>query len=539
MMEISEKINVEIHTVKESSYLEGNVKYKVNDLSNIDTITLALYDAIFETINKSNLKISFIRHFVPAINTILPSGEPVYEKFNKGRFLAYQKHFGNHTNQWHIPAASAIGSSDNCIEISFKASNHILKVIENKCQIPAHQYSEKYGKYPPVFSRACIIEENNQIKLFASGTASIKGEDSQFTNDIYDQVYNTIENLRILGSQFNLKQYGIEYGFAVEDIQHIIVYYRNTSDLDLLQKLIPKFLSAQCTINYQQRNICRKELLVELEPVFIKKGDVSATEKKYKIEQNRIQTESFEFHLSEHCNLKCVECCNISPFNQPKFMSLDEIELICIFLKNHINPEVIKLSGGEPLLHPDIDLIVKKVKSYFPKTLLRITSNGLLAKKLNEDIFQHIDQIWISNYRSAPVSKNNIEHIKQLAKKHGVIYNIKSVDQFNTIFAKETLTDKEEIQQIYNDCWMRHRCLMVRNNRFFKCTRAAYIDDYLHTDKNGMEKLSEQDSIAINDSDFKTKALNFLNSSEVLNSCTYCLGVSGELIENQQMKKIP
>lgn len=537
-MELSEKTDIQICTTSNDDCVEGNVKYPIDDINTIDTITIAIYDAIFKMIKDAQIKISFIRHFVPRINESLPNGESVYEIFNRGRFQAYEKHFGNNINKWHIPATSAIGNNTDFIEINFKASKNIIKVIENKCQTPASQYSEKYGKYPPVFSRACIVEESRQIKMLAAGTASIKGEDSQYADDVYDQVYNTIENLRILGSQFNLKQYGIEYGFAVEDIRHMFVYYRNSNDLPLLKSLIPKFLFSKCIIEYQQRNICRPELLAELEAVFIKKGNTSEFEKKYIIENGRINTESFEFHLSEHCNLKCVECCNISPFNKSKFMSTEDVEEICIFLENNLNPEVIKLSGGEPLLHPELNKIVQIIKSYFPETKLRITSNGLLSNKLTPEIFKNIDQIWISNYKSAPVSQQKLERIKQLAREYGVILNIKYVDQFNKIFAKDILTNKDEIQEIYDDCWMRHRCLMVRNNRFFKCTRSAYIDDYLQKTQGKTVNISEIDSIAIDDIDFKTKALNFLNSPEVLRSCSYCLGVSGELIENKQLSKL-
>ncbi len=537
-MELLEKTDIHISTTNNGDCIEGNVKYPIDDINTLDTITFAIYDAIFKMIKDSQIKISFIRHFVPRINESLPNGESVYEIFNRGRFQTYEKHFGSNIKNWHIPAASAIGNNTDFIEINFQASRNIVRVIENKCQIPASQYSKKYGKYPPVFSRACIVEEDKQIKMLAAGTASIKGEDSQYADDIYNQVYNTIENLRILGSQFNLKQYGIAYGFAVEDIRHMVVYYRNSNDLLLLKNLIPKFLFSKCIIEYKQRNICRQELLVELEAVFVKKGDASEMEKKYIIENGRINTESFEFHLSEHCNLNCVECCNLSPFNKPKFMSIEEVEEICIFLKNNIRPEVIKLSGGEPLLHPELNKMVQIVKSYFPETKLRITSNGLLSNKLTSEIFKNIDQIWISNYKSTPVSQQKVEHIKQLAKEYGVIFNIKDVDQFNTIFAKNTLNNKEEIQEIYDDCWMRHRCLVVRNSRFFKCTRAAYIDDYLQKTQRETFNISEIDSIAIDDIDFKIKALDFLNSSEVLKSCSYCLGVSGKLIDNKQLNKL-
>ncbi len=268
-MKSQNPLSIKLKTIAHKDYIEGGVNYPVSDISSIETITQAIYEEIFEIIEKAQMKISFIRHMVPRINESLPNGITAYEMFNKGRYSAYVKHFGENMNNWHIPSASAIGNNTDSIKIEFKASKKIVRLIENKCQVPASKYSEKYGKFPPVFSRACIIEEKDKIKMLASGTASIKGEDSQHTNDIHNQLFNSLENLKILGSQYNLKQYGLEFGFSIEDISRMVVYYKNSGDLSILKAAIPKFLSSKCDVKYLQRDICRDELLVELEPVFI------------------------------------------------------------------------------------------------------------------------------------------------------------------------------------------------------------------------------------------------------------------------------
>jgi hypothetical protein len=52
----------------------------------------------------------------------------------------------------------------------------------------------------------------------------------------------------------------------------------------------------------------------------------------------------------------------------------------------------------------------------------------------------------------------------------------------------------------------------------------------------GCSTYSGEDGILLKDPTFKTKALAYLNSSVPLNSCEYCLGVSGNLRDNVQLK---
>lgn len=468
-------------------------------------------------------------------------GETRYHLFNAGRQKAFSNYYGENLATRPVPAASAVGTQSHLLTIEFLAVQYPIQQLENKNQIPAWRYSPRYGKLSPYFSRGVIYNNNGQRLLLSSGTASITGEDSQHPGDIYEQLCQSIHNLRILAAQFNLKQYHIHYGFALEDIAHMRVYYKNETDRAFLQRFVPRFLAPACKVSFIQADICREELLVELEAVFIKKGETeNGIQPKYYLQQNRIRTESFEVHVAEHCNLKCRDCCNISPFNAKKFISLEEVQEICTFVSTHLLPDVFKVAGGEPTLHPQLDEILRIIKQSGAGKVVRVVSNGLLMHRMTDTFWQHIDQLTISNYISAPVKPALLEQIKRKARQYEVVLNIKYIDQFNEIFVDDAITDTNRVQQIYNDCWMRHRCLIVRNGRFFKCTRAAYMDDFL-TMKNkpiqaGNSTYTQEDGILLSEPGFQQKALDYLNTDTTLLSCEYCLGVSGNLRENIQMK---
>lgn len=467
----------------------------------------------------------------------------VYQRFNAGRYRAFQSHFGEALVQMPAPAASAVGAPTKNLRIEFLAVKKPLAAIENKDQIPAYRYSEKFGRIAPYFSRGTIIENKGQRLLLSSGTASVAGEASLHPGDIYEQLSLSIHNLRILGSQFNLKRYDIHYGFALEDIAALRVYYKRPEDLPFLRRFVPKFLAPDTRISFFQAAICRDELLVELEAVYVKKGETeSGAVPKYRLDNQRIRTESFEIHVAEHCNLKCRDCCNISPFNAKKFISLEEVTEIAQFVNQRFRPDVFKIAGGEPTLHPQLDEILQIVKKTCPGTVLRVISNGLLLHRMSTEFWKNIDQLTISNYISAPVKPKLLDEIRRKAREHEVVLNIKFVEQFNEIFVDDRIEEKEKIRGIYDDCWMRHRCLIIRGGQFYKCTRAAYMNDFLSLKGKsataGTSTYSEADGIDLNHPDFQDRALSYLNDASPLLSCEYCLGVSGGLRENIQLKTI-
>lgn len=534
----------DVHITVTGNGVSGKITLPITTLAAMEALTMQAYLQLF------NAAAAFEGHtiirfwnYVPHIVTRLAEGDVVYHRFNAGRQAAFAAWYGEAKEAMPVPAASAVGTTGDALVVEFLAVTDPVAQIENKDQVPAFRYSGQYGKVAPFFSRGVIYNNKGQRLLLSSGTASVSGEHSMHAGDIHDQLYLSIHNLRILGSQFNLKQYHIHYGFALEDIEMLRVYYKEEAHRAFLERFVPRFLSPSCVISFVQAVICREELLVELEAVFVKKGETEeGCMPKYVLGEKRIRTESFEIHVAEHCNLKCRDCCNISPFNAKKFISLEEVREICDFVKNNLNPDVLKVAGGEPTLHPQLDELLQEIKKSGAAKVVRVISNGLLMHRMTDVFWQHIDQLTISNYVSAPVKPKLLEQIKAKARQFEVVLNIKYIDQFNEIFVDDAIADKARIQEIYNDCWMRHRCLIVRNGIFYKCTRAAYMNDFLLIkDKPvmaGNSSYSAEDGIAINDVAFKEKALAYLNTTTPLLSCEYCLGVSGNLRENIQLKSV-
>jgi organic radical activating enzyme len=351
----------------------------------------------------------------------------------------------------------------------------------------------------------------------------------------------SIDNLRILVSQFNLRRHDVEFGFGLEDLQLLRVYYRHEKDREKLEALASKTIDPDCSLVMMQADICRKELLVEIEGIFLKKGEYKGSQRKYDVVDNKIRVESFELHIVEHCNLRCHMCDAMSPYNPEKFLKLEDIKKNLTFLAKHIKADIFKLMGGEPLLHPQLIDIIRLVRQSKISDKIRLTTNGLLLHKMTDEFWSSLDRLTVSNYSSSPMKPKHVQMVHEKARQFNVILNLKDIEQFNGVMIKTPIEDKERVQRIYDNCWVRHRSLVIRNGLFFKCTRAAYMDDFRREFKvvhheNDPVTYNEGDGVKM-DENFFENALTYLNSIEPLNSCRYCFGASGKLIPHRQMTR--
>ncbi len=355
------------------------------------------------------------------------------------------------------------------------------------------------------------------------------------TLPIYDQVYFLFEKLRVLGCMYNLNPQGFKNSFQAEDIFEAEVFYPADGEDNhaFLKRFVPRLVAPNCELRFTPSTDAKLGISANFQ---LKSVETPSGKKYQQNENGLIQCESFEVHISEHCNLRCVQCCNVSPFNKPKFLAVEDVDNQFSFLRKHLNPDVIKISGGEPLLNPQLGDIIGKIKEIFPDTPLRITTNGLLINRLPEETLARLDQLWVSNYSSMPNPPKNIERIFALARKYEIVLNIKDVTEFSSVLPK-TVLSPTEAEDSFRNCWMRHRCLMIRNDRFYKCTRAAYIDDYLRTTQNLATDFSIRDGIPLSAENFNEKALELLNGDTPIDSCVYCLGNTGGSFRQRQMER--
>jgi len=108
------------------------------------------------------------------------------------------------------------------------------------------------------------------------------------------------------------------------------------------------------------------------------------------------------------CNLSCTYCNEFDGFSQP--VPTEEM-LRRIDLLARLDTAAITISGGEPLLHPDLDDLIRRIRSH--GILAGLITNGYLLtqeriSRLNRAALDHL-QISIDNVLPDDVSKKSLK----------------------------------------------------------------------------------------------------------------------------------
>jgi chorismate lyase / 3-hydroxybenzoate synthase len=226
----------------------------LSEASGLHTATEAAYRELFAAVNELGYPhLARIWNYLPQIN-VETQGLERYRQFNSARrdaLIAYRRDLtGN------VPAACALGSvTGSPLEIYFLASRQPVTAVENPRQISAYEYPAQYGP-KPAFSRASILGDI----LFISGTASIVGHETVHVGDVTAQTRETLANIEALVGEAN-RISGAER-FARGTLAYK-VYVRHATDLPLIRSQ----LHTQTQVLYLQADICRQDLLVEIEAV--------------------------------------------------------------------------------------------------------------------------------------------------------------------------------------------------------------------------------------------------------------------------------
>lgn len=193
-----------------------------------------------------------------------------YQIFNDVR----SEYYSRYRSILDFPAATGIGMDFNSVAIDICAitphDDLSIVSVNNPKQINPYTYDQSVlvgtrKKTPPQFERAILLMHQKNSQLFVSGTASIVGQETIGKNDVEAQTRITIENIESLISRENLRHHFVRLKSEIPDkYQYIRVYVKNNEDISLVKSICSSHFG-NVPINYVQADICREDLLVEIE----------------------------------------------------------------------------------------------------------------------------------------------------------------------------------------------------------------------------------------------------------------------------------
>ena len=252
-----------IRFARNDEILFGCLSYSGTDARDIEATVRRAYHEILALIEDEGFpNLLRIWNYFPGITQEIGDLDR-YQCFCRGRFEALEGYYGEFDRK--LPSASAVGSQGGGLTIYFVAAREAGKHRENPRQLSAYHYPPQYGPKSPSFARATLKRWGDDYSLYISGTASIVGHQSLHPGDVVSQVEETLNNLRVL-----IDSTGREEGVAfagLDSLQRLKIYIRDAQRLALVQASLDKAIDPGVPRLYLQADICRTELLLEIEGI--------------------------------------------------------------------------------------------------------------------------------------------------------------------------------------------------------------------------------------------------------------------------------
>lgn len=239
-------------------------------LAAFEAAVTAAYRSVFQQLD-AHPSVRPVRFwaFLPRIHQDLGDGIDRYKAFNTARYGAFAAHFGQSTFLGgSIPTASAVGVEGERFQLHCLATTEPGVPVENPRQVPAYQYSRRFGPLPPCFARATLLAaDSDRPVLLVGGTASIVGEDSAH-DDFSLQAQETLLNLASLiasAERRPLPISGSDLRPLLAKYDEIRIYCPRADVRSEIVELVRANFSATCRVEMVRASLCRAELLIEIE----------------------------------------------------------------------------------------------------------------------------------------------------------------------------------------------------------------------------------------------------------------------------------
>lgn len=221
-----------------------------------------------------------------------------------------------------------------------------------------------------------------------------------------------------------------------------------------------------------------------------------------------------ETHLTDHCNLNCKACNHFCPISEQSFNDINEFSNDLNTISKLFNVKKLRLLGGEPLLHPAINDFMKRARKILPNCDIRIVSNGLLIKTMDNNFWQCCRDnnitIDLSQY---PIIENFDEIVKFIKLKNCSVGHINEISEF---WVSLNPAGNSAMLETFQNCECFRDCVTLYKGKIYKCPIGAYIYKF---NNFYAESIPEEIGIDVEKSSAE-EILNYLQTP--METCKFC-----------------
>ncbi len=178
-----------------------------------------------------------------------------------------------------------------------------------------------------------------------------------------------------------------------------------------------------------------------------------------------------DFNVAYACNLACKGCISLSDHDRRGVESLKDIQEQCNTWSKILDPSVISIFGGEPLLHPHIQKVLEAIRTAWPEAVIRFITNGYLLRRYNPEMWFGFGalEMQVSIHRQDHVELHNDEVTIYKSKFKRFVMPYKLVNGEITPF-------KSNPKKAHSICGSPDTPILYKN-KLFKCAPIANILD--------------------------------------------------------------
>ena len=191
--------------------------------------------------------------------------------------------------------------------------------------------------------------------------------------------------------------------------------------------------------------------------------------------ENKPSLSYLETHLVDQCNLNCKGCAHFAPIAENWFAEMGEFsrdmkQLQCLFS----TIQRIHLLGGEPLLHPKIEDFLFITRSSFPKSKIRIVTNGILLDVMPDSFWEACKfySIEIEFTVYPPLLKKEKFLVEMVTRRGVKIHHFRA----SSFYAWMNLRGDTDPKIGFQKCRSRYNCCSLREGKLYSCWIAPYVD---------------------------------------------------------------
>ena len=187
-----------------------------------------------------------------------------------------------------------------------------------------------------------------------------------------------------------------------------------------------------------------------------------------------------EIPVVYECNLKCRQCTHCAEFANGQ-VDFEDLRQWLSDWQHKIIPSQIKVTGGEPFLHKNLDWCVGKIRETWPTAHIDVLTNGtveyihenllpslakienvqvILAQRSEEERYIRLSESFIESCKNAGL----LVQVAATTVKRLICYCLKD---------EKPIPFESNAKRAWEACLLKYNCTTLLDGRLFRCPRSA------------------------------------------------------------------